>query len=423
MIFTYRILTFFLFPFLIIITYLRRFFNKEDKIRFKEKISVNESFYPKNKKIIWIHAASIGETNSVIPLIIELIKNDDKNFVLLTSTTLSSSQLILKKKIAQTNFQHRFFPLDVFFLVKKFLNHWKPELAIFVDSEVWPNYLIEISKRKIPLILLNGRITMKTFNRWKMFPKFSRKIFNLYNLCLTSSKESENNLKSLGATNVKFLGNIKFCSKISVKKDYSNLNLIFKDYFIWCAASTHPGEEKIILKTHSLLKQKGYKILTIIIPRHVNRTKKISNLSNSFKLESKIINKFDEISEKCEILIINSFGEMINYFHICKSIFMGKSLSKKLIKVGGQNPIEPAKCGCKIYHGPFISNFKEIYNFLSKKNIAYQIDNEVDLSQNLIRDLNDKGIFNEKNLLELNDYGEQILKLTVKEVLKQKNEI
>ena len=102
---------------------------------------------------------------------------------------------------------------------------------------------------------------------------------------------------------------------------------------------------------------------------------------------------------------------------------MGKSLSKKLIKVGGQNPIEPAKCGCKIYHGPFISNFKEIYNFLSKKNIAYQIDNEVDLSQNLIRDLNDKGIFNEKNLLELNDYGEQILKLTVKEVLKQKNEI
>ena len=230
-------------------------------------------------------------------------------------------------------------------------------------------------------------------------------------------------MKSLGATNVKFLGNIKFCSKISVKKDYSNLNLIFKDYFIWCAASTHPGEEKIILKTHSLLKQKGYKILTIIIPRHVNRTKKILNLSNSFKLESKIINKFDEISEKCEILIINSFGEMINYFHICKSIFMGKSLSKKLIKVGGQNPIEPAKCGCKIYHGPFISNFKEIYNFLSKKNIAYQIDNEVDLSQNLIRDLNDKGIFNEKNLLELNDYGEQILKLTVKEVLKQKNEI
>ena len=147
MIFTYRILTFFLFPFLIIITYLRRFFNKEDKIRFKEKISVNESFYPKNKKIIWIHAASIGETNSVIPLIIELIKNDDKNFVLLTSTTLSSSQLILKKNCSN-QFSTSFFSFRCFFLVKKFLNHWKPELAIFVDSEVWPNYLIEISKEK-----------------------------------------------------------------------------------------------------------------------------------------------------------------------------------------------------------------------------------------------------------------------------------
>ena len=157
MIFLYRTLTFFLFPVFVLIIFFRRYLNKEDKKRFKEKISMNDPFLPKNKKIIWIHAASIGETNSVFPLISKLTKDNKDIFILLTSTTLSSSQLIEKKKFNKNNVQHRFFPLDVQFLVKKFINHWKPELVIFVDSEVWPNYLLEISKRKIPLILLKWK--------------------------------------------------------------------------------------------------------------------------------------------------------------------------------------------------------------------------------------------------------------------------
>ena len=218
-------------------------------------------FLPKNKKIIWIHAASIGETNSVFPLISKLTKDNEDIFILLTSTTLSSSQLIERKKINKNNIQHRFFPLDVQFLVKKFINHWEPELVIFVDSEVWPNYLLEISKRKIPLILLNGRITMKTFKRWKLVSSLSLKLFSLYDLCLSSSKESEKNLKSLGAKNVKFFGNLKFCANINSKKKNIDLKSIFNKHNIWCAASTHPDEEEIILKTHILLKQKGIKII------------------------------------------------------------------------------------------------------------------------------------------------------------------
>ena len=175
-----------------------------------------------------------------------------------------------------------------------------------------------------------------------------------------------------------------------MKKKYIDLKSIFNKHNIWCAASTHPDEEEIILKTHILLKQKGIKIITIIIPRHINRSKEINKISNNFNIKSQIINKFEDISKDSEILIINSIGEMINYFQNCKSIFMGKSLSKKLIKVGGQNPIEPAKCGCKIYHGPYISNFKEIYKFLKEKKIAYEIINEIDLSQNLIKDFNNK---------------------------------
>ena len=418
MIFLYRALTFFLFPVFVLIIFFRRYFNKEDKKRFREKISMNDSFLPKNKKIIWIHASSIGETNSVFPLISKLTRENEGIFILLTSTTLSSSQLIEKKKFSKDNVQHRFFPLDVQFLVKKFINHWEPELVIFVDSEIWPNYLVEIAKRKIPLVLLNGRITMKTFKKWKLVSRLSSKLFSLYDLCLPSSKESEKNLKSLGAKNVKFFGNLKFCTNINSEKKNVNMKTIFNKHHIWCAASTHPDEEEIILKTHDLLKQKGIKIITIIIPRHINRSNEINKVSSNFNFKSQIINKFEDISKDSEILIVNSIGEMINYFQNCNSIFMGKSLSKRLIKVGGQNPIEPAKCGCKIYHGPYISNFKEIYEFLKEKGIACEITNEIDLSQNLIEDFNNKNLKNKRNIDEINLYGEQILNLTTKEILR-----
>ena len=417
MILLYRFLTFLLFPIFVIIIYLRRFTNKEDKIRFKEKISINETDFPKNKRVIWLHAASIGETNSIFPLISKLTKDNKNIFILLTSTTFTSSELVKKKKFNKNIIQHHFFPLDVQFLVKKFINHWKPELVIFVDSEVWPNYLLEVSQRKIPLILLNGRITMKTFRRWKLVSRLSLKLFGLYDLCLSSSKESEKNLKSLGAKTVKFIGNLKFCTKIDIEKRNIELKSIFDKHNIWCAASTHPGEEKIILKTHALIKQKGLKIITIIIPRHINRSKEIDKISNNLNIKSQIVNKFEDISKDSEILIINSIGEMIEYFHNCKSIFMGKSLSKKLIKVGGQNPIEPAKCGCKIYHGPYISNFKEIYGFLKEKKITHEVVNEIDLSQNLIKDFNNKDA-DKRNIDEINFHGDRILDSTINEIFK-----
>ena len=423
MFFFYKILTFFLFPVFIIITFLRRFTNKEDKVRYKEKLFINESYFPKNKKVFWIHAASVGETNSVIPLIHKLVEEDDQIFILLTSTTLSSYRLIEKKKLSNSNFQHRFFPLDVQLLVEKFLNHWRPELIIFIDSEVWPNYLFEISKRKIPLMLLNGRITMKTFNRWKIFPNFSKRLFELYDLCLSSSQESEKNLKSLGARNVKFIGNLKFCSSIALEKNKNDFKNLFKNKNIWCAASTHPGEEEIILKTHALLKLKGVDVVTIIIPRHITRSKKIDEICNDLKFKSQIVEKNEDILKESEILIINSIGEINKYFYNCKSIFMGKSFSKKLIKVGGQNPIEPAKCGCKIYHGPYVSNFKEIYSFLNEKKIAHKVFNENDLAKNLITDFNENYNFNRESIDELNSYGEKVLSVTTKEILKLKNEI
>ena len=423
MILFYRIFTFFLFPLFILITYLRRFISKEDKKRFIEKISINETFFPRDKKIFWIHAASVGETNSVIPVIKELIKNNKKIFILLTTTTLSSSLLINKIKLNSDNFQHRFFSLDIQHLVKGFLNHWKPELIIFIDSEVWPNYLIEISKRKIPLVLLNGRISMKTFKRWKMIPSLSKKLFNLYDLCLPSSYESQENLKSLGAKNIRFIGNLKFCFTISKENRSNILDTYFKNQKVWCAASTHPGEEEIILRTHNLLKSKGLNIITILIPRHISRAQSLLKICKNFKLKSKIIEKDIEISKEYEILIVNSIGEMTKYFYSCRSIFMGKSFSKRLMKVGGQNPIEPAKCGCKIYHGPHVSNFAEIYSFLNEKKIAFKVNDEMDLAQNILKDFNNNNYKDNKNIEELDNYGHKILKQTTQEILNLKNDI
>ena len=421
MIFFYRFLTFLLFPLFILILYIRSFTGKEDRLRFTEKISVKEDSLQDHKKVFWIHAASIGETNSVLPLIKEIIKKDDKILILLTTTTYSSSQLIKKTKFNKDNFQHRFLTLDVKFLVKKFLDHWQPEIAIFVDSEVWPNYLLELSNKKTPIILLNGRITMKTFKRWKKLPNLSKKLFNLYDLCLSSSKESEENLNQLGAKNVKYLGNLKFCSDNKLKDDKENLEHLFRESFIWCAASTHPGEEEIILKAHKSLSKKGVKVITIIIPRHINRSQKIFKSIEKLGLKGKIINDFNEISSGNEILIVNSIGEMTKYFYNCKSIFMGKSFSRKLINVGGQNPIEPAKCGCKIYHGPFVSNFKEIYEFLNHKQIAEEVQNSDNLTKHLLKDFNEKSNELDKKIIkELDEYGKKILNLTLKEILKFK---
>ncbi len=329
--------------------------------------------------------------------------------------------MIKKLNIDEKNFSHYFFPFDYHFLISKFLNIWDPKLTIFVDSEVWPVCLSEIKKRDIPVILLNGRITNKSFKRWKLIPNLSKKIFDYYDLCLASSKESEKNLKDLGAKNVKFLGNIKFCAEVEPKnfRVFSNL----KNNNFWCAASTHEGEEIFFLKTHMLLMKKEKNIKTVIIPRHINRSKKILSLCESLQLKAKIFQDLNEEMKDYDVLIINSIGEIIKYYSLCKSIFMGKSLLKKLMKVGGQNPIEPAKCGCKIYHGPYVSNFSEIYEFLKNRGISIKLNTEEDLANHLLKDFNESNKIEYSNLNELNNYGSKLLSDTTNEVLKFKNAV
>ena len=205
----YRFLTLFLYPVFILIIFFRIFFKKENKLRYKEKIFPS-SFNPKknpNKKLIWFHTSSIGELLSIMPLIDSLNKNNSKNLeFLVTTVTLSSANLLEKKLSNYKNVMHRFFPLDTEFLVSSFLDNWQPSLICFIDSEIWPNFLFKIKKNKFPLILLNARITKKTLNRWKVFSKFAKKVFDNFDLCLASSNESKKNLELLGVKNISYMG-------------------------------------------------------------------------------------------------------------------------------------------------------------------------------------------------------------------------
>ena len=419
MLIIYRCLINILFPLIIIVIFLRVLFNKEDRSRFKEKLffSSLDIYRNSNRKLIWFHAASIGELKSIVPLIKKL-KEDDNFEFLITTVTISSAQLFDKEFLYQKNISHRFFPIDKPSLIKKFLLGWKPDLAIFVDSEIWPNFLFEIKKIKIPLILLNARITKKTFQRWNLFPKLAEKIFSNFDLCLASSSESIKYLKKMNVRKIYYFGNLKLTTESKVN-DLNPLieKLLLKRKF-WCAISTHQGEDIFCLKTHLEIKKNIKNIITIIIPRHVEKATEIEAECKKLGLKSQILSHKEIIEEEKEIIIINSYGVMSNYLRLCKSVFIGKSMLKKLKPVGGQNPIEAAKLGCKIYHGPYVYNFQEIYELFNQYQISERVEKVSELSQRVIHDLMNSKKINDEKITVINNLGKKILNDTYEELIK-----
>ena len=217
MILFYRVLTTLLYPFLFLFVYLRKILKKEDPKRFKEKILVSHyNVIPQNKsKLIWFHAASIGEFKSIIPIIYQLNKSNNKFHFLITTTTLSSGNLASVELDKILNAEHRYLPFDVPFLIDKFLNLWKPTRIFLVDSEVWPNLILKAKKYKIPIAIINARLTSKSFQRWMIFPKIAKKIFGIFDLCICSNNETKHYFEKLGLKKVYFKGNIKLIDQIN----------------------------------------------------------------------------------------------------------------------------------------------------------------------------------------------------------------
>ena len=419
MYFWYRFFTYLFYPFAPIYLYFRKVRKKEDPISYKEKLATIE-ISREEGFLIWFHVASVGEAMSILPLIESCMEEKKINKILLTSITLSSGKILKKRFNQNVKVIHQFLPLDISVWTNKFLEHWKPNLSIFIDSEIWPNLISQISEKKIPLLLINARITKKSFKRWKLIISFAKKIFEKFDLCIVSNKESENFLKILGAKNIKNYGNLKFSNiknDLNKKLDSDFFNKI-KNRKIWCAASTHPTEEMLCARSHVKIKESYNNILTIIIPRHIDRIEKIRKELSNLNLKIVLYSKLDQIDINTDILLIDTYGEASIFYNISKYVFVGKSTIKSLIMDSGQNPIEPARLGCKIFHGPNVSNFVEIYEYLRTLGVTKQVNNSNELSVSLIEEFEEnKG---EKSNIkeEIDNYGQNILNNVIEELKK-----
>ena len=397
-----------------IILRMRIYKQKEDRNRYKEKLCLIKKKRPKGR-LIWFHASSVGELLSVVPLLEKLEKNKEIKTILFTTNTLSSSR-VFEKKIKSKKIIHQFLPLDKNIFTKNFLNHWLPDLVIFVESEIWPNFIFNTKNKNIPLILLNARITFKTYLRWKKISNFAKSIFNSFDICLPQNKETEKYLKNFGVKKIKNLGNLKFSNSrfSTLEKSNKNTLKIFQKKKIWCAASTHDGEEVFCGKTHIELKKKLKNIILIIIPRHIHRCNEIIKDLNKMNLKVHLHGNKSKLSHDTDVYLVNTFGETQRFFNISKSVFLGGSV----INHGGQNPIEPSRLGCTIYHGPNVNNFKEVYSYLASYNISKKISSINNLKKFLLKDLSLKEKKSKKLRKRINFIGQFILKNIYLEIKK-----
>ena len=391
-----------IFPVLIIY---RIFKKKEDRKRYIEKFGI-ASKKRLNGNLIWFHGASVGEILSIIPLI-KNYENDKKiNQILVTSSTLSSSKVIQKFKFKKLI--HQFYPIDQLIFVNKFLKYWKPDIAIFVESEIWPCMYKKINYQNIPLILLNARLTKKTFKRWKRIDFFAKSIFNKIKIAFPQNIETKKFLKKMNTKKINLIGNLKFIKNNDVEqsKISNDLKLKFRKKTTWIASSTHHNEEIFCAKAHLKLKKKIKNLITIIIPRHVNRKNEIYNEIRKLDLKIAFHSNKPNSLKNIDIYLVDTFGETNIFHQIAATVFLGGSI----IERGGQNPLEAARHGAKILHGPNVDNFKDVYKLLKKLKVSKKVNTPDQLASSI------KFNKNKKIGIKIENIGEKILKKTIKEL-------
>ena len=395
-----------------LVIFYRILINKESKERFLEKYSIF-SKRKKKGKLIWFHGASVGEILSVIPLIEKYEKDKSIRQILVTSSTLSSSKVLERFKFKKTI--HQFYIFDLFFLTSRFLDYWKPNIAIFIDSEIWPAMFKTLNKKNVPLLLLNARLTKKSFNKWYKYKFFSKSIFKFITKAYPQNLETNKFLKKLGVKKIKYIGNLKFSENYNDKRNEitPSLKNKFKNKKIWIASSTHSGEEIFCVKAHLELKKKIKNLITIIIPRHISRANEIISEIAKFNLNTITHSSKSKNFKNLDIYLVDTFGETKKFFKIASTVFLGGSI----IKRGGQNPLEAARYGSKILHGQNIDNFKDVYKLLNSLNISKKVSNYHELASSI------SFLRNQKIGLKISKIGKIILKNTLKEIDTQiKNE-
>ena len=349
---------------------------KEHPERLKERLGQASMPRPKGP-LVWVHGASVGEMLAAVALIERLRARDFA--VLVTSGTVTSAALAEQR--LPPGVLHQFVPLDAPRFVRRFLDHWRPGLALFVESDLWPNLICSCAKRRIPMIIINGRLSERSFKRWRRLPAVIAALLNRFDLCLAQSATDAERYAKLGAPRVNATGNLKL-DVPPLPADEATLRRL-RDIVgkrpVMLAASTHAGEETVIIAAHRRLRAKFPTLLTIIVPRHPARGESIAESAKADGLAVALRSRRAQPMPDISVYVADTLGELGLMYRLAPIVFMGGSLASH----GGQNPIEPIRLGAAIIHGPHVWNFAEIYAALDSARGAQGVADEEELAGRL----------------------------------------
>jgi 3-deoxy-D-manno-octulosonic-acid transferase len=309
-------------------------------------------------RLVWLHAASVGETMSVLPLIEALARRDAAPCFLVTTGTVTSARLLAERlpPALAPRVAHRFAPLDVPRWVARFLDGWRPDAAIFVESELWPNLIAATAARGIPLGLVNARMSARAARRWSRAPGLARRVLSAFTLVLAQTEDDAARFRALGAPGAICRGNLKFAAPPlpADAAELARLAALMGDRPAWVAASTHPGEEALVIGAHRRLAPAHPGLLTILVPRHPERGAEVAALAGDIPVARRAAGQDPDAAT--QILVADTLGELGLWYRLARLAFVGGSL----VPHGGQNPLEPARLGCPVVTGPHTWNFAEI---------------------------------------------------------------
>jgi 3-deoxy-D-manno-octulosonic-acid transferase len=339
---------------------------KELAARLNERYGESDVARPSGP-LVWVHGASVGELVSVIPLIQRISKKGLA--VLCTSGTVTSANLAEQR--LPKGVIHQFVTLDTPRFVKRFFDHWKPDLALFVESDLWPNLIMTNAERGVPLILINGRVSERSFNRWRRVPATIAALLRRFDLCLAQSTAHAERYRELGAPRIVTTGNVKFdAPEPPADPDkLAELRTAIGERTVLAGASTHAGEEGMLIEAHRRLRGAFSRLLMIIAPRHPERGPAILDIAKAAGLAAALRSRGELPSGNTDVYIADTLGELGIIYRLAPIVFVGGSLASH----GGQNPIEPIKLGAAILHGPNVWNFAEVYAALDKARGAEEV--------------------------------------------------
>jgi len=355
---------------------------KEDAARVDERLG-RASYARPDGRVVWMHGSSIGECLSLLPCMEELIARGFR--IVVTSGSLGSAR-VLAARLA-SGVLHQFFPLDVYRYALRFLDHWRPEIVLIAESEIWPNVFRAIKKRNIPLISVNARLSPQSFARWSKAPSAAAEAFGMIDICLAQTKQDAERFTSLGTRNVSVIGNLRFDAKPPPAEPEALAELAIRIGArpVWAAVSTHQGEEEIVVEAHLACRAHIPALLTIIAPRHPQRGDAIAEMLARKAVRAARRSQREPLTQETEIYLADTLGETGLIYRLAMLAFLGRSLAAK----GGQSPIEAAKLNCAILHGPHVGNFREVYGALDAGKGAFVVADSAALSAALVRLLSD----------------------------------